>query len=677
MSEETSITLGFTKSLATKLLVALCGVISIALGILVLVVNRQSSRVAEEQAGQTALQMAERHAQMINAELNAAIIPARTLAQALVAQKAAGLADRRLADAALKKVLEDNPKLLGVWTVWEPNAFDGLDEKYANTPGTDATGRYIPYWNRGAGRVKLEALVDYETPGAGDYYLLAHKSGNETIINPYLYTVSGRPMMLTSVAVPIVIDGRVVGVLGADLSLEQVQKQVSEIAPFDTGYAVLVSNNGTFVAHPSEERRAKQLGSSPAEDLVRSALSHDGALSARVHSDVLGAGAIEVVVPVRVGETVTPWALAVFAPLDAVLAPARALRQFTLILGALSLLALGVAVLIVIRRITKPLETISAVASRIADGDLTGTLDHRSEDEIGILANAFRAMRDRLAEVIGEVRDGAAALSAAATQVSMTSQSLASRTSEQAATFEEMTTSLESVGASIIKNAESSRRVETIANKGAADAEASSRAVAETVEAMKQIASSISVIEEISYQTNLLALNASIEAARAGAHGKGFAVVASEVRKLAEGSQNAAKQIVTVASSSVQIAENSGLRLRELVPSIGTTSHLVKGVAATSSEQSSSVGEINKAMLGLNEVTQQNAVAAEELSGTAEEMASQAESLLRLVSFFRVDSAAVFPGGRIHSEAQEIPGAASASRLRPAATQARVHGRLA
>jgi methyl-accepting chemotaxis protein len=651
MSEETPFTLGFTKSLATKLLVALCGVISIALGILVFVVSRQSARVAEEQASQTAMQMAERHAQLINAELNTAILPVRTLAQAFVAQKAAGLANRRLADASLEKVLEDNPKLLGLWTVWEPNAFDGLDAKYVNTPGTDATGRYIPYWNRGAGHLELEPLVDYETPGAGDYYLLARESGNETLINPYVYTVAGKPMLLTSVAVPIVIDGKVVGVVGADLSLEQIQKQVSEIAPFGTGYAVLVSNNGMFVAHPSAERRAKQLDTSPAEALMKTALSSDSALSAHVHSEVLGTEAIQVVVPIRVGATRTPWALAVFAPLDKVLAPAHALREFTIALGVFALLALGVAVLVVIRRITRPLETISTVATRIANGDLTGKLDYRSGDEIGILADAFRSMRDRLAQVISEVRDGAAALSSAASQVSTTSQSLASRTSEQAATFEEMTSSLEAMSTSIIKNADSSRRVETIAHKGAADAEQSSRAVAETVDAMKQIASSISVIEEIAYQTNLLALNASIEAARAGTHGKGFAVVASEVRKLAEGSRSAAKQIVTVASNSVKIAETSGQRLRELVPSIGTTSHLVRDVAATSHEQSSSVGQLNKAMLGLNEVTQRNAVAAEELSGTAEEMAAQAQSLLHLVGFFRVDAAEVhLPPGMVSKD---------------------------
>jgi methyl-accepting chemotaxis protein len=215
--------------------------------------------------------------------------------------------------------------------------------------------------------------------------------------------------------------------------------------------------------------------------------------------------------------------------------------------------------------------------------------------------------------------------------------------------------------------------VETIAAKGAADAEKSSRAVAGTVEAMKQIASRISVIEEIAYQTNLLALNAAIEAARAGDHGKGFAVVASQVRKLAEGSQTAAKQISTVASDSVKIAEQSGALLQALVPSIDTTSHLVKDVAATSNEQSSGVGQLNRAMIGLNEVSQQNAAAAEELSSTAEEMAAQASSLLQLVSFFHLSEAEVHGRWRGRHGARALGSMLPGPVMLPAATAAQEH----
>ncbi|MDY7226150.1 methyl-accepting chemotaxis protein [Hyalangium rubrum] len=627
------------KSLATKLLIALCTTIFLALGLLVWVLNRELSHVAQSEASRIATQEAQHAADLINAQLDEAMIPARTIAQMLLAQKVTGPADRRLADAQLRKILEDNPHLLGIWTVWEPNAFDGKDADFANTPGTDATGRYLPYWNRGAGYIQREVNVDYQHEtlgGPSDYYLLPQRSKNEVIMNPFSYTVAGKLTLLTSAIVPIFLDGKFLGVVGADLSLEHIQQEVAKVQPFGTGHALLLSNNAAYASHPSAELRGKPIGTSPAETLMKTTLSSGNKSVGRVHSELLQGEAIEVVVPFRIGRTTTPWALAVFVPLDQVLAPANDLRRFMILYGMLAIGVLAIAVILVVRRITEPLGSLSAVASRIAEGDLTGKIDHRSSDEIGLLAEAFRSMQDRLAQVIGEVREGATVLSSASSQLSMMSQSLSSGTSEQAATAEEMTSNLHRMSSSIGKNADSSRRVEALALQGTSAAEECSRAVSETVEAMKQIASRISVIDEIAYQTNLLALNAAIEAARAGTHGLGFAVVASEVRKLAEGSQSSAKQIVALTTSSVKIAERSGALLRGLVPSIGATTELVKDVATLSHEQASGVGQLSRAMVALNETTQQSASAAEELSGMAEELATQAETLLQRMSFFRV-----------------------------------------
>lgn len=295
---------------------------------------------------------------------------------------------------------------------------------------------------------------------------------------------------------------------------------------------------------------------------------------------------------------------------------------------------------IISRMIAGALYQVSQVTQAAAGGDLSRRISIDTQDEFGVMARAFNAMMDKISEVITQVQAGASGIVSAAEQVSASSQSLSQGTSEQAASVEETTSSLEQMNASITQNAENSRQMEQMADKGAKDSEESGRAVTETLEAMKSIAEKISIIEEIAYQTNLLALNAAIEAARAGQHGKGFAVVATEVRKLAERSQTAAKEIGGMATGSVKVAERAGQLLNELVPSIKKTADLVQEVAAASREQSSGVGQINKAMGQVDQVTQRNASAAEELAGTAEEMASQAETLQQAVAFFRIEGRA-------------------------------------
>jgi methyl-accepting chemotaxis protein len=241
------------------------------------------------------------------------------------------------------------------------------------------------------------------------------------------------------------------------------------------------------------------------------------------------------------------------------------------------------------------------------------------------LLSWFTVKRVRI-ELMGAA-EVATQLSAASADLSSASQSLSSGTSEQAASVEETTASLEEMTASITSNAENSKQTEKMAEQGAGDAARSAEVVGQTVEAMKQISERIGIIEEIAYQTNLLALNAAIEAARAGEHGRGFAVVASEVRRLAERSQSSAKEIRTVADSSVKVAERAGEMLKALVPSIQKTLELVQEASAASREQSSGVSQIGAAMGQVDQVTQRNSQAAEEVAATAEELSAQAAAL--------------------------------------------------
>lgn len=312
------------------------------------------------------------------------------------------------------------------------------------------------------------------------------------------------------------------------------------------------------------------------------------------------------------------------------------------------------------------LTQVSAVLSDVAQGNLTRQISGDYGGIFGQLQADVNKMIDQLVMTISDVNSAAQQLSSAAGQVSMTSQSLSQAASAQAAAVEETTASLQEMAASIRQNSDSASITDGMATKAAKEAVDGGVAVSNTVEAMKQIATKISIIDDIAYQTNLLALNAAIEAARAGEHGKGFAVVAAEVRKLAERSQVAAQEIGELAGSSVKMAEHAGQLLTQMVPSINKTSELVQEISAASGEQAGSVNQITNAMGHLNSNTQQNASASEELSATAEEMSAQAGQLQEMMHFFqigRAEASESAPSRSRHKSTAGRPGAGRSSPL--------------
>ena len=371
-----------------------------------------------------------------------------------------------------------------------------------------------------------------------------------------------------------------------------------------------------------------------------------------------------------------------------------ALRSSQVILVLLSLGTLVLVSLIVyllFRFLTvKPIGRLSAVVERIAAGDLSQTVESASDDEIGMLSRSINGMVRRLDTVVADVKTAADNVASGSKQLSSSSEQLSQGTTEQAASAEEASSSIEEMNATIRQNADNAMATEAIARKSSNDASESGTAVTEAVKAMKDIASKITIIEEIARQTNLLALNAAIEAARAGEHGKGFAVVAAEVRKLAERSQTAAAEISELSASSVEVAERAGSMLTKLVPDIRQTAELVQEISASSKEQSVNADQINNAIQQLNRVIQQNAGAAEEMASTAQELFSQAEMLLGTMTFFKVAQGSAgaqhggahgpVPKGRplaapLHKGAPAgrslLPAARNASERHPAGTNGR------
>ena len=319
-------------------------------------------------------------------------------------------------------------------------------------------------------------------------------------------------------------------------------------------------------------------------------------------------------------------------------------RMMIMILGAAAVVLGALIAWAVSRSITRQLggepDYAAEIARSIANGDLTIQISTDERNAASLLV-AMKNMVDKLKHVVGDVMGAADNVASGSQQLSATAQQLSQGATEQAASAEEISSSMEEMTSSIKQNADNSSQTEKIAIKSAGDAKEGGTAVVGTVSAMKEIATKISIIEEIARQTNLLALNAAIEAARAGEHGKGFAVVASEVRKLAERSQTAAAEISELSTRSVRVAETAGDMLVKMLPDIQRTAELVQEISAASREQDTGAEQINKAIQQLDSVIQQNASASEEMASTSEELSGQAEQLKDSISFFRISASAM------------------------------------
>jgi methyl-accepting chemotaxis protein len=315
------------------------------------------------------------------------------LKSTLTAMKLGGNADRTSADRLLETLLKDNQMALGIWTGWDPNAFDGKDADFVGKKGHDKTGRYVPYWVKSGDKIVNEPLIDYTVPGAGDYYILAHDQVKPVVIEPYVYPIDGKPQLITSLVAPITVDGKAVGVAGMDISLEAANTALAAIRPMGDGYLSLVTGSGSILAHPVKELAGKSI-----KDAGEMAMGWDKLIANAGHVEEVtlstGETFLSVAFPVKLTAD-NSWFAVVSVPKSTVFASLYTLAWTVAGVAALAALLLAALGWFISRRFISRITNVIEETGRIAAGELNVDLrDKEQKDEIGDLSRSLAVLLD-------------------------------------------------------------------------------------------------------------------------------------------------------------------------------------------------------------------------------------------------------------------------------------------
>ncbi len=477
--------------------------------------------------------------------------------------------------------------------------------------------------------------------GVSEGYDLTEDTGNtwyedtreisSTVLGEILRSpITGRAGILATTPI-LADDGSIMALFAVSIDLNKFSSTIVKADKAKQIESLVIDNNGNVIA-ASDTSKIFNLNlsetSSGLQDLFTQIQSQEKGTSTFVIDGQKCIGAFY---------RLNKLSVLTYTPIESYQKPIRANMFMVFILLIIFLFISGIISFYIAKRVTDPILVITNLMKRLTRGDLSGDSDVQANNEIGDLSNAYNIMVGKLREIVGAIKTSAFNIEKGTNEIATSAASIANGASNQAASIEEVSSTMEEITSIVSTSLENSSVGGQTAKKARGGILNVRDEAGKSVNASQNISEKIKVISDIAFQTNILALNAAVEAARAGEHGKGFAVVASEVRKLAEHSKDAAKDIVEQAQQSYEYSLASSKRIDEVLPDIEKTADLTEEINASSQEQSNGINQVNDAIQQLNNVTQQNSSSSEELASASEELASQAISLNEVIAFFNTN----------------------------------------